>query len=393
MHSRLLVSLLTVAGLATSTTSWTRVPQSPLTFAAVSAGATHTCALTTGGRAYCWGDNSEGQLGTGARVDARLPAPVSGSLIFLSIDAGIEFTCGIAETGTAYCWGNNPNGQLGNSATPQSLTPVPVGGGLRFRTIATGGDYACGVSEDGAAYCWGLNHDGQLGTGDTRSSARPVPIAPALRFVMITAGDAHTCAISVDSAAYCWGNNRFGQLGIGQRGTYLAPQPVLHQHKWVMLSAGGRHTCGVAAGRRITAYCWGDNFYGQTQPARTSTVGPCGMAGCVRVPPPVATFMPVRIDDRLDILGITAGRRHTCLYRRQPTLAVDCWGDNLDDQLGRNVIGPYRQVSAGDAHTCALRTDGAIYCWGRNAAGQLGDGTLFNQRLPVRVSEPIALRP
>jgi alpha-tubulin suppressor-like RCC1 family protein len=402
MRTRHLV-FLTVGSLGTNAGLPTRVQQ-PVTFAAVSAGASHTCALTTGGRAYCWGLNTEGELGTGVRIDALVPTPVAGSINFLSIDAGIQFTCGVSETGTAYCWGDNHNGQLGNAATPHSLTPVPVTGGLRFRTVTVGGDYACGVSEDGAAYCWGLNHDGQLGTGDTLPSARPLPVALGLRFLAITAGDAHTCAIGVDSTAYCWGNNLFGQLGIGKRGTFLVPQPVLHHRRWLMLSAGGRHTCGVAAGRRITAYCWGDNFHGQAQPIGAGRVTPagssrwpggslCGMVGCFRVAPPVATFMPVFIDDRLDILGITAGRRHTCLYRHHPTLAVDCWGDNLDDQLGRNVIGSYRQASAGDAHTCALREDGAIYCWGRNASGQLGNGTLSNDRLPARVSEPIALRP
>jgi hypothetical protein len=72
---------------------------------------------------------------------------------------------------------------------------------------------------------------------------------------------------------------------------------------------------------------------------------------------------------------------------------VSCWGANLDDQLGRNVLGPYTQVSAGDAHTCALRPDGAILCWGRNAAGQLGDGSLLSEQRPVRVAGPVALNP
>ena len=379
MRTRYLVSL-TVGSLFTSPGPPARVHLPALTFATVSAGAAHTCALTTGGRAYCWGDNTDGALGTGDRVDARLPTPVAGSLAFLSIEAGIQFTCAVSETGAAYCWGDNANGQLGNAATPRSFTPVPVIGGLRFRTVAAGGDYACGVSDTGLAYCWGLNHDGQLGTGDTLPSARPVPVATDLRFASIAAGDAHTCAVTVDSAAYCWGNNRFGQLGIGKRGTYFTPQLVPHHHKWVMLSVGGRHSCGVAAGRRASVYCWGDNFHGQARP-----IGPDGS------PSPI--FLPHFVDDRLDILGVTAGRRHTCLYRRHPSDAVACWGDNLDDQLGRQVIGPFRQVSAGDAHTCALRQDGAIYCWGRNAAGQLGDGTLSNERLPVRVNEPIALRP
>ncbi len=379
LDTRRVVPLLVVGCLLTSASRPTRARHTSLIFVAVSAGAAHTCALTAGGQAYCWGGNTEGALGTGERVDARLPQEVAGALIFLGIDAGIQFSCGVSETGAAYCWGANAQGQLGNAATPRSFTPVPVIGGLRFRTVTAGGDYACGVSEDGAVYCWGTNHDGQMGTGDTVPSPRPLPVALGLRFVSITAGDAHTCAVTVDSAAYCWGNNRFGQLGIGKRGRYFTPQRVLHEHKWLMLSAGGRHTCGVVAGRRASVYCWGDNFHGQTR-----TTGDFS---------PSAVFLPMLADDSPDILGVTTGRLHTCVFRRHPAYAVGCWGENLDDQLGRHVIGPYRQVSAGDAHTCAVRRDGAIYCWGRNASGQLGDGTLFSQRLPVRVAEPIALRP
>src|SRR5881628_1100886 len=87
-------------------------PSDTLTFKSVTAGATHTCALTANGRAYCWGGNSEGQLGTGAQ---------------------------------------------GNSATPRSLVPVPVTGGLTFRAVSAGGDHACGITDDLTAYCWGSN--------------------------------------------------------------------------------------------------------------------------------------------------------------------------------------------------------------------------------------------
>jgi alpha-tubulin suppressor-like RCC1 family protein len=259
---------------------------------------------------------------------------------------------------------------------------VPVTGGLLFRTVATGADHACGVVEDGRAYCWGANGDGQLGTSDSLSSTRPLPVAGDLRFRSLTAGDAHTCGVTVDSLAYCWGSNRRGQLGVGAYGARRGPQPVVHHRHWRMLSAGALHTCGVTADPpRPAVFCWGDNFHEQIN-ARSAIAN---------LGDPIL-WSPAFAGDPINLQLVSAGRFHTCIVRAGAT-AVACWGANLDDQLGRNVLGPYTQVSAGDAHTCALRGDGAILCWGRNTAGQLGDGSLLSEQRPVRVARASTLNP
>ncbi len=358
------------------------VPRDSLTFASVTAGATHTCALTTGGRAYCWGSNAEGELGRGTRADSPLPAPVGGNLTFLSLDTGVEFTCGVTTSGATYCWGRNSTGALGNAATPRSSTPLPVTGGLLFRNVTAGNDHACGVAEDGVAYCWGANGDGQLGTGDTRSSSRPLPVAGTLRFRSVTAGDAHTCGVTVDSLAYCWGTNRHGELGVGARGARLGPQPVAHHRRWGTLSAGARHTCGTIAERHPAVFCWGDNFHEQINPRRS----PLTLGAAI-------LWTPTYAAEPRRLVVVSAGRWHTCIGHRYASPSVSCRGANFDDQLGQFVLGTFVQVSAGDAHTCALREDGAVFCWGRNAAGQLGDGTRFSERRPVRIAERVSLRP
>jgi alpha-tubulin suppressor-like RCC1 family protein len=344
-----------------------------ITFRSVSAGATHTCALTTGGEAYCWGDNQEGELGTGSRVDATVPTAVIGGIRFLTIDAAVEFTCGLATTGEAYCWGRNDSHTLGNAAMRRSLAPVLVSGGLLFRAVAAGADHVCGLAVDGAAFCWGANDAGQLGTGDTLPSPLPLPVAGTLRFVSITAGDEHTCAIAVDSLAYCWGSNSRGQLGINERHGRLAPTPVAYHRHWSLLSGGARHTCGITAGDHPAAYCWGDNFHGQTAERDFGT-----------------HWAPTLVTTRYGLIGLTAGRWHTCFVWKNAAASVTCVGADYDGQLGQNVFASYVQASAGDAHTCAVRNDGAIYCWGRNAAGQLGDGTHFSELRPVRIAKPAA---
>jgi alpha-tubulin suppressor-like RCC1 family protein len=302
-------------------------------FRAVSAGATHTCALSVGDLAYCWGDNTDGELGTGDRFDATAPVAVSGGIRFLTIDAGVGFTCGLATTGRVYCWGRNDTYALGNAAMRRSYSPVQITGGVLFRAVAVGEDHACGVAVDGAAYCWGSNATGQLGTGDTLSSALPLPVATPARFLAITAGDDHTCALTVDSLAYCWGSNRRGQLGIGRRQEEeKVPQPVAYHHRWRSLSAGARQTCAISAGSNPTAYCWGDNFHGQAALSRSLWT----------------VWAPTLAARGYDLAQVSAGRWHTCYIRRRSVNTVSCVGADFDGQLGVYLYGEYIQVSAGD---------------------------------------------
>lgn len=101
-----------------------------LFFVTVSTGGFHTCGITTGGTTYCWGSNSSGQLGIGV-VDLTphpTPALVAGGLVFAAISAGVSHTCGVTTGGTAYCWGSNTSGQLGNGSTVSSSRPTAVAG-------------------------------------------------------------------------------------------------------------------------------------------------------------------------------------------------------------------------------------------------------------------------
>ena len=194
----------------------------------------HTCGVTTSGAAYCWGLNDQGQLGLDTIVGPQqcvfgapcstTPAAVAGGLTFTTVSAGDNHTCGLTATGAAYCWGQNTYGQLGIGSTtgPQqcsvsgglvscSTTPVPVTGGGAFASLSAGGNHTCALTQSGTAYCWGANAYGQLGIGSTTmDSPLPTAVTGGLRFVAISAGENHTCGLTESGAAYCWGATMCG---------------------------------------------------------------------------------------------------------------------------------------------------------------------------------------
>lgn len=196
-----------------------------LRFDSVSAGGLHSCGLTAGGDLYCWGSDSFGALGTSGQetCDDGLghlifcsaePAQVSASPGFTSVSAGVAHTCAIAAGGAAWCWGRNTDGQLGDGSTTPRSTPTRVSGGLALTAITAGNGHSCALTEAGAAYCWGANHRGQLGDGSGSARLSPSGVAGNLRLTEVSAGGAHTCGLARNGLVYCWGQNADGELGV-----------------------------------------------------------------------------------------------------------------------------------------------------------------------------------
>ncbi|HEY9507410.1 MAG TPA: Ig-like domain-containing protein [Gemmatimonadales bacterium] len=198
--------------------------------AQLSLGHFHDCYVDRSGAAWCGGNNSYGQIGTG-RLGAgeEFPAtPVVGGLRFSQVTTGHFHTCGLAGS-TAYCWGFNSEGQLGQGTLDWAFAPVPVVGDLEWSALDAGPTYTCGVTRAGVAYCWGDNRLGQLGDGTRTRRLAPVGIGGELRFRSVSAGWDHACAVTTDAAVYCWGENASGQLGDGSTSDALSPVRVADQ--------------------------------------------------------------------------------------------------------------------------------------------------------------------
>src|SRR5690606_39140382 len=214
------------------------------------------CGLTAGGQVYCWGRNSEWQLGIGSQTHQYEPVLVSfgGPLVIAQISAGFRHTCARASTGAVYCWGYNDSNQTGNQGVVS--TPRLVPGNHNFAWVSAGWYHTCGVLTNGSVRCWGSNSDGRLGTGSSESRVTtPEQVIGLSNITQVTAGETHTCAIASDGHAYCWGNGYEGQLGRGTTYTGISPMPVAGGHQFAQLDAGSKYTCGVTTAG--VTYCWG----------------------------------------------------------------------------------------------------------------------------------------
>jgi len=252
------------------------------------------------------------------------------------------------------------------------------GQGVRLSATFTS---ACARKRDGAVVCWGRNNGEQLGDSTTTDRATPTAVPNVGPSRDVSMGGFHACAVLQNNTVKCWGTNRNGQLGFGMEMTQpMGAVDVSGIMDGLEIASGNAHSCVLR--RSGQASCWGGNDQGQ--------VGDGSAAGN-RAFPSTVTGMTVITD----LIALDAGNNHTCALRDNG--GVVCWGAGTLGQLGQGqnmgaiqsvpVMGlaDAVHVSAGGNHSCAVRQSGVVVCWGSNTAGQLGDGSTTNRNVPTAV--------
>jgi alpha-tubulin suppressor-like RCC1 family protein len=370
------------------------------TFAVINVGDGTTCAATATGEAWCWGYGNKGQLGDGQWTDSHVPARVLGNDRFASISAGGDQTCGVTLEGEGRCWGDNYAGELGDGHPLYLPVPNRVLGGKTFTSLSGGGQGMCGLTANDETWCWGTVGDSvdkrstplQL-TGDPRFTAMslgsysgcgidgdgqgwcwgrgsvvgngsrvavaltPVPISGGLRLASIAVGT-HACALTTSGDPYCWGERYPVPVDAA------TPTLVGGGFKFVMISGGWDHDCGLTdAG---APYCWGSNYGGQLG---------TGTTGDSPTPLPVLGGLHfTTISAGIDITcGVATDGRGYCWYLNPNVSGVST--SSTPTLVSSGLTFTRIDVSHGyGMHACGTTISGAIYCWGSNGLGQLGNG-------------------
>ena len=350
-------------------------------WSAVDAGNAHTCGIRAGAL-YCWGAGADYRTGLGTIDDTTAPNQVGSATTWSKVSAGYRSSCGIRTDGTLWCWGANTQGQLGIPAYRTAPGAAPVLAGVA--QVSSGHGATCAVKTNGTLWCWGSNATGLLSDGTFLDSQVPVQIGVATNWASVSVGGriddfgapaGYACAIRTTGTLWCWGDDTFGQLGLNSTAPTDVPTQVGALTTWTAVSTGAASTCGIAGG---SMFCWGAGGSGQIGNNDVlNKLVPTAVSGG-------GTWSSVSVGDQQACAIDTAGALWCWGANNLGQLGIgNAVGQKVPTRVGS--ASDWTQVSAGGISSCGIRTGGLLFCWGGNPNGQVGDGTTAQRTSPVQI--------
>jgi alpha-tubulin suppressor-like RCC1 family protein len=375
-----------------------------VTVTAISAGADHVLALTQSGRVLSWGGNALGQLGDGSFGRRLVPGYVHlpPHTKITSIAAGDATGFAVTSARQVLAWGYNEHGELGDGTKTQRSTPVRVHlpTGVKVAAVTAGGFHELALTTDGRVLGWGDNFYGQLANATVGEEDTAVLIKLGTKVRAVTAGSWYSMVLTTSGHVLAWGRNDTGELGDGSTTNRSTPERVKLPPGFTPTALGASFDAesGLAIGHQVRdgaaaraagpgqyVVGWGNNEFGQLGNGTTSAYS---LLVFSRLPASLR-YTTVRSSVDTSVALATSG-------------AVFAWGGNIYGQVGDGTttlrLTPVRvrlpagvkvaAVREGGLFTLALTTKGQVLAWGGNFTGELGDGTTVNRSLPVRVKLP-----
>jgi alpha-tubulin suppressor-like RCC1 family protein len=335
---------------------------------------------------WAWGENGNGQLGDGTIVEKSSPVQtIAGGNNWKQVSASVAntyyVTSAIKTDGTLWLWGANGYGQLGDdtNVTRRSSPVQTIAGGTNWKQVSVGEFHCSAVKTDGTLWLWGANYAGELGDGTIDNKSSPVQtIAGGNNWKQVAVGWL-TAAIKTDGTLWLWGGNSYGGLGDGTNISRSSPvQTIAGGTNWKQVSVGTFSSSAIKTDG--TLWSWGDNYAGQLG---DNSIAPKSS--------PVQT-----------IAGGTNWKQAAVGFGYMSAVKTDgtlwLWGSNIAGQLGTNDrsnrISPVQTIAGGNnwkqvsltnqSTTSAVKTDGTLWLWGDNFYGGLGDNTDVYKSSPVQ---------
>ncbi|KAI0563647.1 Regulator of chromosome condensation RCC1 [Gracilaria domingensis] len=346
-----------------------------------------------------WGSASDGQLGPISSDTVATPRPLSNVPPDpTAFTAGLWTSLIVSHNGAAV-YNTSSKQLLPGTAVPPDTSTLPS-----IAAVAVGRDFIVLLTATGNVYTLGSGAYGQLGLGSAVVNIHhPALIQKltAVRIVAICAAEFHWLALDSLGRVFACGANSAGQLGLGHNNAVKEPTHVtaLFSHPIVAISTGDQHSAVLSA--TGTILCFGSNKHGQLgQPLfriRASSLLPLAVSAPQQhLMSDESTTVPEH--SLYSFSDIACGSAHTVALRSDG--AISCWGMGDNGQLGTRsarthyepaIVAPHVRavsVSAGERHSAALTSEGGLYLWGEGTQGQIGDGDLNDKYAPVALPSP-----